>query len=121
MINQTGSRGKPLLLLLMAAAVFFDLVDHVDFRNVDQRIACVPIAHLSVSSASVVLNFLPRFLGLSYCLKILNILKIDVALKLSFVVFFLGLMFSNTRGQLGSWKRLICWMVEPRLKSPDHP
>jgi len=92
------SSGKLLLLVFLAAAVFVALAAYGDFKNVGQRIASFPISYLSAAIALAVLNFLLRFLRWSYYLKIL---KIDVPLKLSFLVFFSGLALSITPGKVG--------------------
>ena len=92
------SSGKLLLLVFLAVAIFVGLAAYGDFRNVGQRIVSFPFIYLSAAIALAVLNFLFRFLRWSYYLKIL---KIDVPLKLSFLVFFSGLALSITPGKVG--------------------
>ena len=92
------SSGKLLLLVFLAVAIFVGLAAYGDFRNVGQRIVSFPFTYLSAAIALAVLNFLFRFLRWSYYLKIL---KIDVPLKLSFLVFFSGLALSITPGKVG--------------------
>jgi uncharacterized protein (TIRG00374 family) len=89
---------KILILALLAAAVVVGLSAYGDFRSVGQRLASFPIHYLSAAVALAALNYLLRFMRWSYYLRML---RIDVPLRLSLLVFLSGLALSITPGKVG--------------------
>ncbi|MDA1218446.1 MAG: lysylphosphatidylglycerol synthase transmembrane domain-containing protein [Chloroflexi bacterium] len=89
---------KLLLLILLAVLVFVGLAAYGDIRNVGQRIASFPIHYLSVAIVLALLNYLLRFLRWCYYLRVL---KIEIPLQLSLLVFLSGLTLSMTPGKVG--------------------
>ena len=89
---------KLLLLIFLAALVFVGLMGYGDFRDVGQRIANFPVSYLLAALSLAALNYLLRFFRWVYYLKVL---KIDVPLQTSLLVFLSGLALSLTPGKVG--------------------
>ena len=86
------------LLVLLTAVVFVGLVSYGDFEDIGQRLADFPVTHLIAALALAGLNFLLRFCRWVYYLRVL---KIDVPIGVSCLVFLSGLSMSVTPGKAG--------------------
>jgi uncharacterized protein (TIRG00374 family) len=100
---------KLLLLIFLAALVFVGLMGYGDFRDVGQRIANFPISYLFVALGLAAVNYLLRFFRWVYYLKVL---KIEIPLRTSFLIFLSGLALSLTPGKVGELVK--CYLLRSR-------
>ena len=89
---------KLLLLIFLAALVFVGLMGYGDFRDVGGKVANFPISYLFAALGLAALNYLLRFFRWTYYLKVL---KIQVPLRTSLLIFLSGLALSLTPGKVG--------------------
>jgi uncharacterized protein (TIRG00374 family) len=89
---------KLLLLIFLVALVFVGLMGYGDFRDVGRRIANFPISYLFAALGLAAANYLLRFFRWVYYLKVL---KVQIPLQTSFLIFLSGLALSLTPGKVG--------------------
>ena len=106
--------GKKLfLLILLAVLVFIGLAGYGDFREVGHRIATFPVPYLLIAIGLAALNYFLRFLRWAFYLKVL---KIEVPLRTSLLVFLSGLALSLTPGKVG--ELLKSYLLRSRTGTP---
>ena len=104
---------KLLLLIGLAVLVFVGLSGYGDFREVGARLARFPVTHLAVALGLAALNYGLRFCRWAYYLRVL---KIDVPIAVSVLVFLSGLALSVTPGKAG--ELLKSYLLRDRTNVP---
>jgi len=87
-----------LLLILLTVLVFVGLLTYGDFREIGSQLARFPISYLIIALALAAVNYGLRYLRWAYYLRVL---KIQVPLGVSSLVFLSGLAMAITPGKVG--------------------
>ncbi len=103
------------LSILLTLVVFGGLVIYGDFRDVGNRLTNFPLGYLLASLGLASLNYLLRFFRCDYYLKLL---RVDVPMLDSGLVFLAGLAMSVTPGKVG--EVLKSYLLRKRVGAPVH-
>ena len=103
------------LSILLTLTVFGGLVIYGDFRDVGSRLANFPIGYLLAALGLACLNYLLRFFRWAYYLQLL---RVDVPMLDSGLVFLAGLAMSITPGKVG--EVLKSYLLRRRVGAPVH-
>jgi uncharacterized protein (TIRG00374 family) len=104
---------KWLLLAVLTVGVFVALVGYGDFGGTIDEIGNLPISYLIAGLALALANYLLRFLRWAFYLRVL---KIDVPVGISALVFLSGLAMSMTPGKAGELVK--CYLLNSKTRVP---
>ena len=104
---------KWLLLAVLTVGVFVALVGYGDFGGTIDEIGNLPIRYLIAGLALALANYLLRFLRWAFYLRVL---KIDVPVGISALVFLSGLAMSMTPGKAGELVK--CYLLNSKTRVP---
>ena len=103
------------LSILLVLVVFGGLIIYGDFRDVGSRLANFPLVYLLAALGLASLNYLIRFFRWVYYLKLL---RIQISVPDSALVFLAGLAMSVTPGKVG--EVLKSYLLRDRVRVPVH-
>ena len=104
---------KWLLLAVLTVGVFVALVGYGDFGGTIDEIGNLPISYLLAGLGLALSNYLLRFLRWAFYLKVL---KIEVPVDISALVFLSGLAMSITPGKAGELVK--CYLLNSKTQVP---
>ena len=104
---------KWLLLAVLTVGVFVALVGYGDFDGTIDEIGNLPISYLLAGLGLALSNYLLRFLRWAFYLKVL---KIEVPVDISALVFLSGLAMSITPGKAGELVK--CYLLNSKTQVP---